>query len=201
MNFTELKTYVETATGELYDSNTVLLFLNEALSRLGEIKNATFPKVSLSDISSELPLSNRWHYMIGSFIIYRLLKADSRYREALDYQEEWENEKSEFLRQYVVPDIYKNSTTKTTITTNVTKGSSVVTVTDTTGFAINDKVILTDNTNSETLIIQAITGNDITFSSALMHDYSTGSTLYHPIIETESWDFSEEALFPWWRIN
>ncbi len=76
---------------------------------------------------------------------------------------------------------YTNVTASTTLAAKAASGSTQITVASALGFAVNNKVELnTGGPNDSTFLISSISGNKITFTTALTDTYPIGDTAFAP---------------------
>jgi hypothetical protein len=64
-----------------------------------------------------------------------------------------------------------------TLSADPSVGDYTITVTDGTIFSAHQRVYITDGTNSETNVIDSISGNDLTLQNALSYDFAIGDTV------------------------
>jgi hypothetical protein len=69
---------------------------------------------------------------------------------------------------------YLNGYTNTTLTVAAAVNATSVTVKDSTGLTVNQRVTIYDGANTETVVVQAVNGNVITLTSGLLFAHAVG---------------------------
>lgn len=88
---------------------SVVNWVNDALSEIGIKVKATFPEMSVTDLSGTFPFDDKWvRALLIPYASGRATQKEASQFQYRDYYAQFESNLMEFVNVYTVPDLYKD---------------------------------------------------------------------------------------------
>lgn len=189
MNFQQMYEAINRRVDDVVENEDALEWLNEAQKVMGIAVGAKFPDLTI-DIGSTFVFDERYHHIPVLYACARYKEQDSAINEAMNFHQQFEEQKREFVENYEIPPRYRED--RMTQQFIADEGQTVFTITKP-GYP----------TNSYGDLIVYV--NDVPVTFSLYSVSSRSFTLLKPCNEgdhvTAIWEEHFDMVeppYPWW---
>jgi hypothetical protein len=110
MKLSEIMEEANLITDESIDYQTILSFINQAISRINSEADSMFPYYTMNDSAATPPFPEKWQRnLLIPFVAARIKQQDSSQFEYNDLFGEFERNLVDFKAKYIVPVAYKDA--------------------------------------------------------------------------------------------